>query len=181
MWSYPVALSADVTEPVTLEQAKSQCRVDWVDDDALLGRLISAARDYVEKYCGLSFAKQQLKTTAPSFAAMAVLPFSPVRDLVSVTYFDTDNIEQVLDPEVYELISDPFSSTVVLCHQQRWPLICPGSRVSVIANVGYDIVPQAVSHAILLFVADAYHQRENSKVGDWSVIDALLCNYRRFS
>lgn len=181
MWSYPVASSADVIEPVTLEQAKSQCRVDFNDDDDELKRLISTARDHVEKYCGLSFAQQQLKIYARNFTSMAMLPFSPVRELLSITYFDTENSEQTLDPEVYELISDPFCASVVLRHQQRWPQIRFGSRVSLIANVGYDLVPQAVSHAMLLFIGDSYHQRENVKVGDWSQIDALLCNFRRFS
>lgn len=181
MWSYPVAISADVIEPVTLDQAKSQCRVDFDDDDDELKRLISTARDYVEKYCGLSLAQQQLKISAINFASMATLPLSPVRELVSITYFDTENSEQVLDREVYELISDLFCASVLLRHQQRWPQTRFGSRVSLIANVGCDIVPQAVSHAMLLFIGDSYHQRENAKVGDWSQIDALLCNYRRFS
>ena len=39
-----------VTEPVTLEEAKVQCRVEFDTDDELISVYITAARQYVEKF-----------------------------------------------------------------------------------------------------------------------------------
>jgi hypothetical protein len=40
-------------------------------------------------------------------------------------------------------------------------------------------VPDAVRHAMLVFVDAAYHARENPARENWTVMDALLCNHRR--
>lgn len=39
-----------VTEPVTLAEAKAQCRVEFDTDDELISAYITAARQYVEKF-----------------------------------------------------------------------------------------------------------------------------------
>lgn len=39
-----------VTEPVTLAEAKAQCRVEFDTDDQLISGYITAARQYVEKF-----------------------------------------------------------------------------------------------------------------------------------
>lgn len=39
-----------ITEPVTLAEAKAQCRVEFDTDDELISSYITAARQYVEKF-----------------------------------------------------------------------------------------------------------------------------------
>lgn len=39
-----------VTEPVTLAEAKAQCRVEFDTDDDLISSYITAAREYVENF-----------------------------------------------------------------------------------------------------------------------------------
>lgn len=45
-----------MTEPITLEEAKQHLRVVTDDDDALIGNLIPAAREYAENYQNRIFA-----------------------------------------------------------------------------------------------------------------------------
>ena len=52
-----------VAEPVTLAQAKQQCRVDFTDDDALFAVYITAARQYCERYTHRAFFNQPWRRT----------------------------------------------------------------------------------------------------------------------
>lgn len=179
MWSYPVASNSEVKEPVTLDAAKAQCNVDFDDDNALLKSIIAAGRDHVEKYCGINFASQQLSAFCETFRAMADLPFSPVQEVVSITYVDPDGEQQRLNKEIYKLQSDPYGASLSLRQGYRWPDMQAGSSIQLVAKVGFDSVPDAVRHAVLLFISDAYKTREPAAVVPLSSFDALLCNYRR--
>lgn len=179
MWSYPVASSSEIQEPVSLDAAKAQCNVDFDDDDVLLKGLIAAGRDHVEKYCGINFAAQTLSAFSETFRSMADLPFSPVQEIVSITYVDPDGEQQSLDSNIYKLRSDPYEAGLILRQGYRWPDMQAGSSIQLVAKVGFDRVPDAVRHAVLLFIGDAYKTRQPSAVVPLSTFDALLCNYRR--
>lgn len=179
MWSYPVASGSELQEPVTLDAAKAQCNVDYDDDDALLKGLIAAGRDHVEKYCGINFALQALSAFSETFRSMADLPFSPVQEIVSITYVDPDGEQQQLDSQIYKLRSDPYEAGLTLRQGYKWPDMQAGSTIQLVAKVGFDSVPDAVRHAVLLFISDAYKTREPTAVVPLSSFDALLCNYRR--
>lgn len=179
MWSYPVASGSDIKEPVTLDAAKAQCNVDFDDDNDLLTGLIAAGRDHVEKYCGINFASQTLSAFCETFRSMADLPFSPVQEIVSITYVDPDGEQQRLDGNIYKLQTDPYHTSLILRQGYRWPDMQAGSSIQLVAKVGFDSVPDAVRHAVLLFISDAYKTREPSAVVPLSSFDALLCNYRR--
>lgn len=180
MWSYPVASGSEVTEPVTLDAAKAHCSVDFPDDDALLQGLIATARDHVEKYCGINFAAQQMSATCESFGAMNTLPFSPVQEVLSIKYVDHSGDEKELPNDGYRLQSDPFGASLNLRQGFHWPEVQTGSSISLLAKVGFENTPDAVRHAVLIYVGDAYKTRENKPAGEYSCFDALLSNYRRF-
>lgn len=179
MWSYPVASSSEIQEPVSLDAAKAQCNVDFDDDDGLLKGLIAAGRDHVEKYCGINFAAQTLSAFCETFRSMADLPFSPVQEIVSITYVDPDGEQQALHSNIYKLRSDPYEAGLILRQGYRWPDMQAGSSIQLVAKVGFDRVPDAVRYAVLLFIGDAYKTRQPSAVVPLSTFDALLCNYRR--
>jgi len=49
------------TEPITLSDAKSYLRVDFTDDDTLIGEIISRSRSLAETWTGRAFATQQIQ------------------------------------------------------------------------------------------------------------------------
>lgn len=179
MW-YPATVAAPGTEPVTSAQAKAQCRIVSSDTtfDTEITRIITAARSYAEAYCGVRFAQRTgIALKCDSFADFARLPEAPVSAVV-VSYVDADGATQTLSTDVYELRADPFESAIVLKYGQVWPAIQYGSRIAVTATIGAT-PPEAVVQAMLLFIADSFHQRENAKVEDWTAVDLLLFNSRR--
>jgi uncharacterized phiE125 gp8 family phage protein len=179
MW-YPPKSTAAPTEPITVDDAKRQCVVLHEDDDLLFDGLIAAARDYVEKYTGTPLAPQTVEIKCDSFADMARLPVAPVTS-VTVSYIDTAGAEQTIDDADIDLRADGLEASVVPAYGKRWPIPRSGSRITMKAEVGYETLPASIKHAMLLWIADAYEQRENTSLPGWTAFDALLCNYRRGS
>jgi uncharacterized phiE125 gp8 family phage protein len=186
MW-YPAKITvAAANEPITLDEVKAQGIVDHSDDNAILGRLIKAARDHVEHYCGVRFASQTIEAKCDCFADLCRLRESPVSSLTSISYVDVAGATQTVAATVYELRADGLEASITLRYGQAWPTIQPGSRITLTVVVGYESAPEAVRHAMLMLVATWYAQRENILVGATvenlpmpSSVDALLCNFRR--
>ncbi|UNK78064.1 phage head-tail connector protein [Sphingopyxis granuli] len=175
---YPVAPVAPVVEPVSLVQAKAQCRVIGTDEDDALDLYIASARAHAEAYCGAAFAERTLVARCDSFTDMARLPFAPVNSVTSIVYDDTIGTTQTLSATVYELRADGLDAAIVLKPGAAWPAVQPGSRITLSASVG-TIPLDDVLHAMLLFIADSFDRREHAKAGDWTSLDSLLCNHRR--
>lgn len=181
MW-YPAAIDTPPAgEPVTAAEVKAQTIIPHSDDDALIARLIETARSYVEAYCGIRLAKRTLTITCDSFGDFDRLPEAPVQSIGAIKYITPAGDEQTLSGTVYELrqCADGLESAIVLKLGQRWPATQPASRVTVTALVGYETVPAAIKHAMLIWIADAYAKRENGAQEKWTAFDALLCNFRR--
>jgi uncharacterized phiE125 gp8 family phage protein len=178
MWYPSTVTVAPTTEPVSLDEAKKQCLVDSTDDDALLTRLIKAARSHVEKYCNARWAEQTLACQCDSFADFCRLPEGPLKSVTSIGYIDATGQTQTLDAVVYEAREDDLEPSIALKPGQSWPAIRPGTRITLTAIFGGD-VPDAVHHAMLVFIDAAYHARENPERPGWTVMDVLLCNHRR--
>jgi uncharacterized phiE125 gp8 family phage protein len=178
MW-YPATITGPVTEPVTAAEVKAQANVDFADDDVLVTRLIAVARNHAEMYCSTRIPSQTAVMKCDSFADMARLSEAPVQSVTSITYMDVDGATQTIADTVYELRADGLEASIVLKPERAWPAIQPRSRVTLTAVVGYADVPPAIKHAMLLFIAGGYAERENSKDEGWTVFDSLLCNYRR--
>lgn len=71
---YPFTLGDPETEPVTLDEAKEQCRVLDDEADAQLALLIKAAREHVESYCGQSFSGREVELKCDAFYDLSRLP-----------------------------------------------------------------------------------------------------------
>lgn len=77
---------APAFEPLTLEEVKRAHRIDEdLGDDFYIRGLISAAREYCERYLGASLVAQTREADYASYDAIVPLPFGPVQEIVSVT------------------------------------------------------------------------------------------------
>jgi uncharacterized phiE125 gp8 family phage protein len=180
---YPHAVTiAAASEPVTLVQAKAQCRVDDTTEDSLIEGYIAAARSHVEAYCNTPLVSRTITAKCDSFCDFERFPLGPLTSVSSVAYVDTDGANQTLAGTVYELRSDGLEASIVLKYNQSWPSIQSGSRITVTGVAGYTAIPDDIIHAILLLIAHWFENRE--AVGNGVVIlpmgvDALLCNHRK--
>lgn len=179
MW-YPATVTAEPTEPVTIEQARRQARSDtdtYHDDE--LTRLITVARGHVENYCGLRSATTTVVAKCDSFTDMCRLPEAPVQSITSITYLDTDGASQTLSTDVYELRADGLEVAIVLKYGQAWPSIRPGSRITVTMVAGYETTPAEMVHAMLLKIGEQFDEHAPIAIDGMTTFDALLINYRR--
>lgn len=69
-------------EPLTLDEVKLDRRVDSNLDDTLLTALIQAAREYCERYTGLSLVTQTREVIVPAYVEGMLLPYGPVQAAV---------------------------------------------------------------------------------------------------
>lgn len=130
-------VSGPIAEPITVQQAKAQARIDAGStlDDPLFAIYVPAAREYAEEYTNRAFFNQIWIRTLDSFPlatgydstigpadrqAWAVagqiwnlvaidLPGGRVVQVISITYVDENGVTQTLDPSTYrvDLSSEP--------------------------------------------------------------------------
>jgi len=154
-------VTGPVVEPVSLLMAKRQLRVDFPDDDILIGAYITAARQFCEKYTHRAFFNQTWLRTLDFFplawgeetlnpASRVDYPFHfweqitidiPRANLVSVTsitYIDGNNVTQTLDPASYYVDTTSTPGRIVPSNSNIWPetsTFIPGSvRITFVAG-----------------------------------------------
>lgn len=186
MWYSPTVTVAATSEPLTIAEAKAQCRVDGTDDDATLTGYIAAARAYVEGYCGTPLTERTVTVKCDGFCDFAQFPVVPLRSVSSVSYVDGDGATQTLATSVYDVRSDGLTAALVLKSGQTWPTIQSASRITVTASVGYAALPDGVKHALLLLIAQWFDNRSATNVGNIvnelpHAVPSLLANHRIFS
>lgn len=170
MW-YGQTIS-NIVEPVSLAEAKAQCRVDHADEDEKIRLLISAVREHAEKYCGQSFAVATLVAKATDWCDLGRLPTRPLTS-IAIVYVDAAGADQTFPPASYSLVEQ----AVVLAPGVVWPARQLGSSITVTLGVG-SVCPPAVKQAILLRIDELYDARGSKPDGAWSAFDSLLSNHR---
>lgn len=97
-------------EPVTLADVYLHLRLDADEnspadshpDDTMLTRFIKSARRQAEKITRRSFVSQRLRLSMDAFPTGGiVLLRPPVLEINSLSYYDTNNALQVIDPSNY--------------------------------------------------------------------------------
>ena len=112
------------------------------------------------------------------------LPLSPVSAVVSVSFFDTSNVQQILDAGVYDLFADARGAYVARRSGQSWPATFRrADAVSIIFTAGYGAaadVPEPIRQAILLIVQRLFDGADTSiDVAIDRTVQALIAPYRK--
>ena len=182
---YPHTVTVAGRYPVTLAEAKAQCRVDSNDEDTLLDGLIAAATEYVELYCGTVIDVRTLAVKCDDFCDFAKFPVTPLATVTGITYVDSAGATQTLSTDVYEVRTDNLTASIVLKFGQSWPSIQSESRITVTATAGYTVAPAPIKQAILLLVGQWFDQRadvsDKAMIAMPNAVEALLTNYRTFA
>jgi uncharacterized phiE125 gp8 family phage protein len=179
-WLPSVVTVQPASEPVSLVEAKAQCRVDGSDSDGELNLYISAARTFVEEYTGTKLVSQTVLMQGRDFCDLRSLPIAPIISISSVKYLDAAGDEQTLDTAVYEAVTAGLEPHIRLMVGQSWPSIrCASDAVRVTAVCGYSSLPAPIKSAILLIISSWFDSRDIGPVPD-GAMSLLNTNYRRF-
>lgn len=173
-----------MAEPITLDDAKRQLRIDGSDDDEFLETAISDARGWIEDYTGLILTRRPIVEVLPSFCAK--LRAWPIVSIDSVTYLDGDQVERMVSESDYfaQIARRPAALT-----SQKWPAVFSGSTVEVTMTAGFA-TPAAINEfspnlmrAMRILVAGFYADRETAGLSGAVAASARnLCrNFRRWA
>jgi uncharacterized phiE125 gp8 family phage protein len=160
-------ITAPASEPVTLEEAKAQCRVDTADDDTLISAYITTARQYVEEtlaHCALLTQTWELRRDRWPSSPFR-LPLPPLQSISSIKYMDEAGEEYPLDASVYGFDSHSEPGRLFLKPNQSWPstALYPYGGVRIQFVAGWENtanIPTGLIMAIKLLVGYLYENRE---------------------
>lgn len=183
----PVRTVAPAATPVSLAEAKAHLRVDHDDQDDLITAQIKAATAHLDGYAGIlgrALVTQTWRQDFGRFADSLKLPLSPVSAVISVSYHDAGDVQQVLDAGVYGLKTDALGAYVALQPGKTWPATFHrADAVSVTFTAGYGAaadVPEPIRQAILLIVQRLFDGADTEiDVAIDRTVHALIASYRK--
>jgi len=163
--------TAPSIEPITLDEAKVHLGVTISEHDAMIGSLITSARQRYEAETGLQLINATWKMYLDKFINPIKIFRCPVASITSIAYTDTDGNSQTLtegtDFEV-DLISYP--ARIVPYYGTSFPSVCDGvNKVIITFASGFGATAATVNkvhkQAILMILAHYYENREDVIVG----------------
>jgi len=171
------------TEPLTIEEAKSQLRLDFDEDDALVQRLVRAARMWVEGQTHRALMEQTWDQKMPCFPGLIRFEKNPVMSVSSITYDEGSSPNPTLAASQYTVVTRNYNSYVAPAYGVSWPsTLAVPEAVTVRFVAGYTEVPEPLTHAVAMLVAHWYENREITTHGSVSevpmAVEALISPYR---
>lgn len=156
-------VSAATAFPVTLAEAKAQCRVDGNDEDTLINGLIAAANDAIGQMVGFPLGVEEWAATLIGKDPVQA-PLYPVTELVSVGD-DLPGFALARDGDLAS-ITGPW----------------PAEAVTVTVKVG-GFAPPAIKQALLLLIGHWMENRETASDKPQTelpfAVESLVSLYRR--
>jgi len=161
-----VLVTPPTQEPIgDYDALKTHLRVDTDADDLLLQDYIKAARDYLEKHANVMLLEQTWDLFLDYFPCVIEIARRPLTAVLSVGYYDADNVLQTLNPSGYYVDLNSFYPRIALVSGQVWPRTVPGRPAAVVVRFTggmenpEDIDPVYIQ-ALKLHVAHLYANRE---------------------
>lgn len=178
-------ITPPAVEPVLKDDLpKDQIRVSGTDEDDLIDSYIKAARRVAENHQNRALITQTWELYLDAFESDEILiEKSPVSGITSVKYFDTDNAEQTIDADDYELDSVSEPARLRPTSGNSWPSTYDKYNAVVIRfTAGYGTagsdVPEETIDALLMMIAHFYENRgdEGHRALPRTVTDLLDMN-----
>lgn len=138
----PVLIMPPTTEPISLDEAKKHLRIDFTDDDVLIGALIARARVASEGFLNRALLTQTWDLWLDCFPTKDYieLPMPPLKSVISVKYYGTDDTEYIMAAADYFVDDKSFLGKVSLNYGKTWPstTLRPVNGVVVRYVAGYE-------------------------------------------
>lgn len=162
-------IAGPVVEPVTIAEAKSHLRVDaaFVDDDAYIQSLISAARYHIETVSDRTLIRSQWQMKLDWFPSWDIeLPRPPIAaGPITVSYVPSGGASNYVSFTDFREDRDSTPAAIRPQWNGTWPS-CRGAENDVLITywAGYgespSDVPPPARHCTLMMVAHWYANRE---------------------
>lgn len=164
-----VRVTKPAVEPVSLAEAKVQCRVDGEDSDAYLVNLIAVARQYVEDTLDITLLNSVWRASYDLFPTWSIqLPRPPMTSgTVTVAYRNGDGTTSTLSSAdgKFRVDYDTIPGRIYPNWAETWPAV-RGDENSVVVTytAGYGTSPQdappVARHLILMLVSHWFDARQ---------------------
>lgn len=183
----PKVITGPTTEPVSLTEAKLQCRLDGSTEDALLTIYIAAARSFYEWRTGRTIHQQTLEYVLdewPSVDCIVLPRATPLVSITSVIYKDSSAVSTTWTNTEYIADSDSIPGRLVLGYGESWPSFTayPVSPIRIRYLAGIETSPATEADSadkipILMLVGGMYENRESVVVSEMASIQQIAVDY----
>lgn len=181
-------VTSPLTAPVTLEEAKAQCEVDYDDRNTFITGLIAAAVSLVDGdgTLGRAMVTQTWAKWVGQSPSVVKITMGPFIALTGVLFYDTDGVLQTADIADFETrIAGDFVN-IQPKNGNSWPATqSRDDAIKIEFTAGFgdaSAVPADLKHALLLLVAYWFENREAASeltIKDIPMgVDALIGRHR---
>jgi uncharacterized phiE125 gp8 family phage protein len=153
-------------DPIDFDTVKLYTRVDGDSEDMLLKGLLKAATNLCQTYTWLQFMPAKFKAATDKFYDVIYITKNPVKEIVSIKYYDKDNVQQTLPTSDYSFANVNGLGTIKL--KKKQPTYERLDAVEVIFVAGFggrEDVPEEAKVAIMMTVSNMYENRQDTFVG----------------
>lgn len=169
-----VLKTAPASYPITLDEGKRQTRIPIDDNnhDVEVADLIKVATSFIEE---LTHRKLFTQTWYAYFDRWPgkkyfELPFGSLQSVTAVKYTDVDDSQSAWSSDEYIVGTDYLKGRITLADGYTWPneTLYPSNPIEIEFVCGYGAaadVPELLKHAIKMYLAEIYENREISIVG----------------
>lgn len=156
--------------PVSLQEMKIYLKLDGIDDDSLVMRLINAAVALVVKETGYALGTMTVKQTHSAFPCTKFieLDYSPIKEITTIRYKNSDGDYKVWSSTEWQTALNYRPALVGPKPNYSWPSTQTGALESVEitytvggSTAGDTTAPDALRQAVMLLVAYWYENRED--------------------
>jgi uncharacterized phiE125 gp8 family phage protein len=182
-------ITPPTVEPVTLTEAKTQCRVGTTEYDTLITSLITAAREACEDYTRMSFLPQTWDIVLDMAGGSIDLPRPPLVTVTGVYVTDDAGTETTASSSLYRVDTVSTPGRLFLKPGCVWPYYTEQAGFRVRCTTGFAAgtagnegtnVPRPIRQAILILVAYLFKNNGETRTpaGLPEDVKALLDPYK---
>ncbi len=162
-------ITQPTVEPVTADEVRRQAVIGANIDSQMIDLLISAAREDCEAITGRSLGAQTVELVLDDFPSSTIsLPRTPITEINSVKYIDTDGVEQTYEEANYDVDTGSMVGRIQPVSGTSWPETSDqlnAVRIRYKAGWTQESCPKAIKQWILLRVTDLYETRTSTDKG----------------
>ena len=147
-----------LVEPISIDQARMQCRIDDDVEDELIAQKIRSAREWVERHTGRVLAQRTLTMGFGSWGKALTIWRRPVVSVDAIAFNGVDGDSTFPD---FGTALGIYPTRIVPASGKCWPKLRAGGGITVAYTAGYEAgqVPQLYIEAMQVLVAGMMTER----------------------